>query len=72
MTRNTAPLVATAYSLISKGIACKVEGREIGTGLIKLARRWKIKTLDALMKKLEDHQARQTAKFMSKGQEERI
>lgn len=70
--RNTAPLVQTAYSLIAKGIACRVEGREIGTGLIKLARRWKIKTLDQLLKKLEDHQARQTAKFMSKGQEERV
>lgn len=70
--RNTAPLVQTAYGLIAKGIACRVEGREIGTGLIKLARRWKLKTLDHLLSKLEDHQARQTAKFMSRGQEERV
>jgi DNA helicase-2/ATP-dependent DNA helicase PcrA len=70
--RNTAPLVKTAYSLISKGIACKVEGREIGSGLIKLARRWKIKTLDKLLTKLEDYQARQTAKFMSRDQEDRV
>ena len=70
--RNTAPLVQTAYSLIAKGVACRVEGREIGTGLIKLARRWKIKTLDKLLVKLEDYQARQTAKFMSRGQEERV
>lgn len=70
--RNTAPLVQTAYSLIAKGIACRVEGREIGSGLIKLARRWKIKTLDQLLSKLEDYQARQTAKFMSRGQEDRI
>ena len=70
--RNTAPLIQTAYSLISKGIACRVEGREIGTGLIKLASRWKIKTLDQLLNKLEDYQVRQTAKFMSKGQEDRV
>jgi superfamily I DNA/RNA helicase len=70
--RNTAPLVQTAYSLLSKGIACRVEGREIGTGLIKLARRWKIKSLDKLITKLDEHQGRETAKFMSKGQEERI
>ena len=70
--RNTAPLVTTAYSLLSRGIACRVEGREIGTGLIKLARRWKIKTLDRLLTKLEDFEARQTAKFMSKGQEGRV
>ena len=70
--RNTAPLITTAYALISKGIACRVEGREIGTGLLKLARRWKIATLDALIKKLDDYEARQTAKFMSKGQEDRV
>lgn len=70
--RNAAPLVTLAYSLISRNIACQVEGREIGTGLIKLAQRWKVKTLDALLKKLEDHLARQSAKFMSTGQEERI
>lgn len=70
--RNTAPLVQTAYSLIAKGIACKVEGREIGQGLIKLARRWKLKTLDKLLTKLEDYQARQTAKFMSRDQENRV
>lgn len=70
--RNTAPLIQTAYALISKGIACRVEGREIGTGLIKLARRWKLKSLDALLSKLDDYQARETAKFMSRGQEERV
>lgn len=69
--RNTAPLIMTAYSLIAKGIACHVEGREIGTGLIKLARRWKVRTLDKLLNKLDDYLARQTAKFMSKGQENR-
>jgi superfamily I DNA/RNA helicase len=70
--RNTAPLITMAYTLISNGIACKVEGREIGTNLIKLATRWKIKTLDALINKLDDFQARQTAKFMSKNQEEKV
>jgi superfamily I DNA/RNA helicase len=70
--RNTAPLVQTAYTLIAKGIACRVEGREIGNGLVKLARRWKIKTLNQLINKLEDYQARQTARYMSRGQEDRI
>ena len=70
--RNTAPLITTAYSLLSKGIACRVEGRDIGVGLVKMARRWKLKTLDKLLSKLEDYEARQTAKFMSRGQEARI
>lgn len=70
--RNTAPLVQTAYMLLSKGVACRVEGREIGEGLIKLAKRWKLKTLDQLLDKLEEYEERETAKFMSKGQEEKI
>ena len=70
--RNTAPLVTMAYTLISKGVACRVEGREIGQGLIKLAQRWKVKTLATLLGKLEDHLARQTAKFMSRDQAHRI
>lgn len=70
--RNTAPLVQTAYMLLSKGVACRVEGREIGEGLIKLARRWKLKTLDQLLDKLQDFEERETAKYMSKGQEDKI
>jgi superfamily I DNA/RNA helicase len=70
--RNTAPLITTAYSLISKGIACRVEGREIGQGLLNLANRWKVRTLDKLLLKLDDYQERMSAKFMSKGQEDKI
>lgn len=70
--RNTSPLVETAYSLISTGTACKVEGREIGTGLIKLARRWKIKTLDKLVDKLSQHFDRQYKKFAEKDQLHKI
>jgi len=39
--RNTAPLVAAAYRLIRNGVGCYIEGRDIGTGLIKLATKWK-------------------------------
>lgn len=70
--RNTAPLIQTAYSLLARGTACRVEGRDIGEGLVKLARRWKISTLDKLLDKLTDYEARQTAKFMSKNQEEKV
>jgi len=70
--RNTAPLISTAYRLLAAGTACRVEGREIGSGLAKLAQRWKVKELSALLNKLEDHQERQTAKLMSKGQEDRV
>lgn len=70
--RNTGPLISTAYELLSKGIPCRVEGREIGAGLVKLARRWKITDLSKLLEKLEDHLTKQTAKYKAKGQEEKI
>ena len=70
--RNTAPLIQAAYSFLSRGVACRVEGRDIGDGLIKLAQRWKVSTLSALLNKLEDYEARMTAKFMSKGQEDKV
>lgn len=70
--RNTAPLITTAYQLLAGGIACRVEGREIGSGLIKLARRWKIKTLDQLLDKLAAYEERQTAKFALKDQQYKI
>lgn len=70
--RNTAPLVSTAYAFLSKGVACKVEGREIGKGLIKLARRWKVVRLDALRNRLADYEERETAKLMAQDKEDRI
>lgn len=47
--RNTKPLVTLAFSLIRDGVPCRVEGRDIGKGLIKLATKWKrVKTLHGL------------------------
>lgn len=70
--RNTKPLVEQAYALLRKGIGCRVEGREIGTGLVKLATRWKRVTgLAALGTKLEDYRDREVVKWNAKGREER-
>ena len=53
--RNTKPLVETAYSLLRQNIPCKVEGRKIGEGLIKIIKKWKtVKTVSALQTKLEE------------------
>lgn len=67
--RNTAPLVALAFSLIRRRIACHVEGRDIGQGLIALAKRWKVKTVGALRGRLDGYRERETERFMGKGQE---
>lgn len=70
--RNTKPLVELAYTFLRKGVACRVEGKEIGQNLIALAQRWKITTLSALTKKLEDYLDRETQKWMAKGHEEKV
>lgn len=53
--RKTAPLVDLAYSLIRSGIACRVEGKDIGKGLKNLANKWKKpKSVDDLVHQIED------------------
>jgi superfamily I DNA/RNA helicase len=65
--RNTRPLIEVAYSLIRKKIPCKVEGRKIGEGLIKLINRWKSsKTVGKLEEKLEEWAEREIKKNKDK------
>jgi DNA helicase-2/ATP-dependent DNA helicase PcrA len=71
--RNTAPLVETAYRLIRRKVPCKVEGREIGTGLVKMLTRWKsIKTTAAYLDRLEDWEEREAQKLTAKGKDDRV
>lgn len=69
--RNTRPLVELAYRLIRRGTACRVEGRSIGEGLIKLASRWKVKTISALRNKVQGWAEKEIAKAQAKGQDSR-
>ncbi len=50
--RKTRPLIQTAFAMIREGIPCRVEGRDIGKGLIALARRWRVTSLDRLEERL--------------------
>ncbi len=70
--RNTAPLVETAFSLIKAGKAVRVEGRDIGENLKKIAMRWKVKTSSALINKLNEYFDRESKKLIEKKQEDRI
>lgn len=70
--RNTKPLVEMAWTLIKRGIACRVEGRDIGQGLITMARRWKVVRLDAFRNKVETWKAREVAKYKAKDREDMI
>ena len=69
--RNTAPLISKAYELIGKGQGCKVLGREIGAGLIKLVEKMKARDLDTLEDRLDAWGEREAAKFVAKGQEQK-
>lgn len=65
--RNTAPIISLAFQLIRQGIGCRVEGRDIGQGLIKLATKWKtVKTLAGLESALEKWADRQIARAQAK------
>lgn len=67
--RKTAPLVKEAYTLIRKGVACKVEGRDIGRGLNELVTKWKISSVEKFLEKLGDWEEKTAAKFLEKKKE---
>ena len=70
--RNTAPLIETAYALLRRGIACKVEGREIGTGLLRMVNRWKrVTTIDGFLKQLDIYREREVQKALARNNEEK-
>jgi superfamily I DNA/RNA helicase len=60
--RFTKPLIVTAYGMLRAGVAAKVEGRDLGLGLCKLAQRWKISRIDSLDAKLDEYLANEVRK----------
>lgn len=70
--RNTKPLLECAYAMLAAGVGCRVEGRDVGEGLVKLARRWKrVTTLEQLRERLVDYRDREVQKWQAKGREDR-
>jgi superfamily I DNA/RNA helicase len=70
--RNTAPLVEAAYALLRRGVACRVEGREIGTGLLRMVNRWRVQTIDGFLRRLEDYRAREVQKATARGNDSKV
>lgn len=62
--RNTAPLVALAYKFIRSQVPCRVEGREIGTSLLALAKRWQPRDLWDLIDKVEQFKRNEVARLL--------
>jgi len=69
--RFNAPIIELVYTFIAEGVAAKVEGRDIGSGLKSLARRWKVKSFAALNSRLDTYLEREVAKYRAKEQESR-
>lgn len=69
--RYTAPLIQTAYGMIKHGVPCKVLGRDIGKGLITIARMWKISTLAKLEERLAVYLRREIEKARKAQSEKR-
>jgi len=67
--RLNRPIVALAYQFIRDGVGCRVEGRDIGQGILKLARRFKTDSLKRLRTLVELYRDEETAKFIAKYQD---
>jgi superfamily I DNA/RNA helicase len=64
-------LVQAAYGLIRRGIAARVEGRDIGIGLSRLARRWKVTLIEDLLPRLENYRVTEMQNAAAKGHEQK-
>lgn len=69
--RSTAPIVAQAFALIRRGIACHVEGKDIGRGLINLTKKWQTNDLGVFKDKLCEYLRKEQEKFLEKKQEQK-
>lgn len=64
-------LVDFCFKLIRRGVPAKMEGRQIGEGLIKLVNKWKVLRLDTLRERLTRYKENEVKKALEKQQEQR-
>lgn len=69
--RNTKPLIDVAFGLIRRGIACRVEGKDIGKDLIKLVKRFerRSETLSELEDNLVQYRDEESDALNTQGKE---
>lgn len=70
--RNNAPLVTLAYQLLRKKVACKVLGRDIGSGVKTLVKKLRAKDLPDLLARADRYLEEQRVKLTSAGKESQI
>jgi superfamily I DNA/RNA helicase len=57
------------YGFIGRGIAAKIEGKDIGLSMITLVNRYKSKSFNVLIDRLNDYSDRESIKLRNKGKE---
>jgi ATP-dependent DNA helicase UvrD/PcrA len=67
--RNTAPLVALAFSFLRQHKRCRVLGKDIGAGLAALVKKMKASSIDLLEMKLEKHLYVKKSELIEKGKD---
>lgn len=57
--RRSVPVITLAYTLISRRVKCRVQGRDLAEGIKSLVRKLKAQSLEHLLNKLTDWETRQ-------------
>lgn len=70
--RNTRPLIEIAFLLIRNKVSCRVLGRDIGAGLVRLVKKLKAFNVGDLVKKMRVHREKEARKFLAQGKEEKL
>ena len=63
LSRVNAPLARIAMSLLRRGVRCKIEGRDIGKGLLSVIDKLDARSIPDLIGKVQNWQARQIKRF---------
>ena len=65
--RNTAPLVAFAYSLLRRDVPCRILGRDIGAALITIVKRLRAASLPHFFVRLDEWRTREIERAIGEG-----
>jgi DNA helicase-2/ATP-dependent DNA helicase PcrA len=67
--RNTAPLIAMCYSLITRHRSARVLGRDIGAGLISTCKKMRADSVDLLLERLANWKTREFTRLCESGED---
>jgi superfamily I DNA/RNA helicase len=72
LSRVNAPLATTAMALLRRNIRARITGKDIGTGLKALVWKMRASSIEDLMRKVKDWEAKEVARLTDAGREHRV